>query len=424
MALVLTISVLSTSCRFHGNYVNFDDLGEAENLFRVTSRADIEMGDSLREVLIERVAEALREEDAPQSTGRQDVSSVTSTAIVQNLLEWDGNVLLTQMSGIYKSVDVDMETPITLSGKVIFPKYKKIRNIILISHYTIGSNAESPSNSFPLESILARQGYAVVVPDYLGYGVTADRVHPYLAMNLTARNVLDMYLAVKPFLKAAGVKIESDSIYLMGYSQGGATTMAVQHLIEKDYNLNYPENSIKIQRVFAGGGPYDVVSTFDKFVITGHASYPCAVPMVIQGMIEAAGLKTPIDSFATPLVTEHLDEWFNSKRYTTSQMNTLLGTYKTADLMSEQGRDRNSRAVANLYKAMYANSIVNVQDGWEPIAPVYMMHSIDDETVDYINAQKAKSAWKNSNIEYNFGHYGGHVKTCVRFIFTVKELLK
>ena len=34
-----------------------------------------------------------------------------------------------------------------------------------------------------------------------------------------------------------------------------------------------------------------------------------------------------------------------------------------------------------------------------------------------------RSKWADANIIYNFGHYGGNVKTCLRFILTVKTLL-
>ena len=49
---------------------------------------------------------------------------------------------------------------------------------------------------------------------------------------------------------------------------------------------------------------------------------------------------------------------------------------------------------------------------------------MDDETVTYTNATNAKQRWATANITYNFGHYGGHVKTCIRFILTVKTLFE
>ena len=51
------------------------------------------------------------------------------------------------------------------------------------------------------------------------------------------------------------------------------------------------------------------------------------------------------------------------------------------------------------------------------------VHSINDETVPYENASRAKNKWKGSNIQYSLGYYGGHVITCVRFIYAVQTLL-
>ena len=53
-----------------------------------------------------------------------------------------------------------------------------------------------------------------------------------------------------------------------------------------------------------------------------------------------------------------------------------------------------------------------------------MFHSMDDDVVPFENAMRAKSKWKNANIQYSFGHYGNHQIGCVRFIYTVQTLLE
>jgi predicted alpha/beta hydrolase family esterase len=122
-----------------------------------------------------------------------------------------------------------------------------------------------------------------------------------------------------------------------------------------------------------------------------------------------------------PWLCEHMDEWINSKRFTSAQINKMIGTKVTHKLLTAEAMEQTSEKVAELYKAMTLNSIIAYD--WEPKAPVYMMHSMDDETVPYTNATRARSHWKDANITYNFGHYGGHVLTCLRFIYTVQELL-
>jgi pimeloyl-ACP methyl ester carboxylesterase len=320
-----------------------------------------------------------------------------------------------EISGLYPSIDVD-ENPILLSGKVILPAKGPIKRYILVSHYTIASNKEAPSNIFSLEGLLVKLGYALIIPDYIGYGATSDKVHPYLVMELTARNVLDMYDAVVPFLEKAGCAPEHDDIYLMGYSQGGATTMAVQHAIE------HHDRPIKIRRVFAGGGPYDIKYTYDQFVETNWASYPCAVPIMMQGMVVGNKLNLDMRTMMASNIYENLDKWVNSKVYTTNQINALIGTKVTSDLLTPTGMDRTSKEVSELYKAMTENSILTYS--WTPEAPVFMFHSMDDDVVPFENAMRAKSKWKNANIQYSFGHYGNHQIGCVRFIYTVQTLLE
>ena len=138
-------------------------------------------------------------------------------------------------------------------------------------------------------------------------------------------------------------------------------------------------------------------------------------------MILGNNLNIKISDLVQPYVYENLDTWINSKRYTTSQINKLIGTYVTHEILSEEAMDQKSEKVMELQKAMVANSITSYN--WIPEASVYICHSIDDETVPFANASNAKAKWTNSNITYNFGHYGGHVMTCLRFIYSVQTLL-
>ena len=413
--------LLLTSCQVgEWHYVDFTDIPSNPGMFRVVSQRNTDMqqltSDPNQLALWGfNVLDDTTRNSQPNIHNPQRASSVTMNHVVQNLLDFSNMTTAIELSGVYPSIDID-GNPITLSGKVILPAKGPIKRYILVSHYTIASNAEAPSNIFSLEGLLVKLGYALIIPDYLGYGVTADHIHPYLVMDLTARNVLDMYLAVVPFLEAAGYAPEYDDIYLMGYSQGGATTMAVQHLIE-----HHGDYDIKIRRVFAGGGPYDVKATYDRFVETNVTMYPCAVPIMMQGMIVGNKLDVDMQRMMLPYLYENLDEWVNSKRYTTSQINAFIGSNTTSDLLSPIGMNRTSKEVSELYKAMTNNSILTYS--WIPKAPVFIMHSIDDDVVPYENATRAKSKWQGANIQYSLGHFGGHVKAFIRFIYTVQTLL-
>ena len=417
---------LLASCSWGDYYVvDFDKLPAGDStMFRVTIRRTTGFAEGAPADCYLPDGTALNEwqDDEPSNAPQpRRTSSVSGAGLVQALLDQFNGNKVTEISGIYESVDVD-GNPITLSGKVLIPANGEFNRYILVSHYTIGSNKEAPSNCFPLEGILCNLGYAVICPDYIGYGVTADQIHPYLVMEVTAANVVDMYLAVKKYFEAVKLRPKHDDIYLMGYSQGGATTMAVEYMIEDIYNPYLLDEPIQIRRVYAGGGPYDVKATYERFVTTNVADYPVAVPLVLQGMIKGSNLNLEMNVIMQQWLCDHIDEWVNSKKYSTAEMNALIGTKVTSKMLTETGMNIQSKEVSELIKAMVQNSIVSY--GWEPQAPVYMMHSMDDETVTYLNATNAKQRWANANIQYNFGHYGGHVKTCLRFILTVKTALE
>lgn len=420
---LIGLSLVLTSCQWGDYYyVDFDNVPTDTTMFRVTSKKYTDLADGIPADCFLPDGMPLNEwKEESSMNGPLKASGTTAAGFFQSLLDKMNGTKVVEIAGTYESIDTDYGL-ITLSGKVVMPANGKFDRYILVSHYTIGSDREAPSNAYPLEGLLCSMGYALICPDYIGYGVTRDKVHPYLVMDITAMNVVDMYLSVKNFFEAAGIRPKYDDIYLLGYSQGGATTMAVEYIIETLYNRVQEDAPIQIRRVFAGGGPYDVQATYNRFVTTDVADYPIAVPLVLQGMIVGNHLDLDPQKIMQPWLYAKMDEWVNSKEYTTGQVNELIGTKVTHRMLTETGMDVKSKEVSELYKAMVQNSIVSY--AWIPEAPVYIMHSMDDETVTYLNATNAKQKWSSANIQYNFGHYGGHVKTCLRFLLTVKTLLE
>ncbi len=316
--------------------------------------------------------------------------------------------------GSYMSVD-ENGAPIRLSGRIVVPLNGKVKRIMVVSHYTIGANYEAPSESFPLEGIFAARGIAVIVPDYIGYGMTADRIHPYLCSRLTAQNVADMYFASLPFLQHIDCMPEYDDILLFGYSQGGATTVAVTQYLENS-------NKAKIRLVMAGGGPYDICVTYDKLIDNDYTDYPCAIPLIIQGMDVGHQLDLDYSQFFLPNTLEHMDDWINSKRYAMAEITELMGTKKLSDIMTPEACNKTSDGMTLLYLAMLGNSVAN---SFVPHSPVYLFHSMDDNVVPFENAEQLLELVQHydCNVETNFGHYGSHVKGYLRFLYTAIQLL-
>lgn len=397
LSFILLAFLLSSCTIPKVEYVDFMDTeGLDQSLFKVTSTKVSDISEEL-------------------SAHATKTTSLSGANVVQKLIEYANGTKAIQLVGTYESIDHNYQ-PITLSGKVIIPLGARPDRYILVSHYTIASDAEAPSNIFPLEGMLASMGYIMVFPDYEGYGVTVSHIHPYLVMEQSAYNVVDMMVAVKQLLGCTKYAPENDDIYLMGYSQGGATTMAVQACIE---TLRAP---LSIRGVFAGGGPYDIKATYQSYIDSNYCGYPFALPIVLKGMIYGNNLKIDFKDMLQPWLAEKYDAWYESKIYTTAQVNSFINTHVTSEMLSPLGMDQSSDEVAELYKAMTQNSVTSLN--WTPKAPVYLFHSIDDDTVPYVNAVKAHEQWKDANIKINFGHYGSHTMGAIRFIFTVRTFLK
>ena len=281
------------------------------------------------------------------------VAYTNANAIVRDILGEVNCNRLIHIAGTYTGHDVD-GSPVTLSGKLLLPAEGPVKNMIIVSHYTIGANYEAPSETFPMEGIWAAKGYAVVIADYIGFGVTAGRIHPYMHVESTARSVVDMALAVKPYLKHIGREPESEEVILAGYSQGGATTVAVMDMIQDDYKDVFP-----IKKVYAGGGPYDLAATYDTSMEWDQTGIPCAIPMIVQGINVGEDLGLKMEDFFQPDLLAHYNEWINSKDFTVKEINFKINATSLHEIMTAAGRDKSSPETARLYQSLLSNSVLN-----------------------------------------------------------------
>ena len=264
----------------------------------------------------------------------------------------------------YPSVSVTGE-PITLSSLMAFWKPQTagsntIKTVMINSHYTITANSQCPSNitqtydaNYPDYLLLSplvsgntnNIGYPdlstrclVIMPDYEGYGLSGDRTHPYLAEELTARQVVDgvIYgLQLYQQLNSEGLALPLNDewrSFSVGYSQGGAVALAVQRHIEQ-HDLS---DELHFRGTLCGDGPYDLIATLryymydngDSHDVTtiheaGKATLPVVLPMILKGMIDSDPTLA-VYQLTDYLVQEFLDtgilDWLSSKTVTNSEI--------------------------------------------------------------------------------------------------------
>ncbi len=368
----------------------------------------------------------------------------------------------------YPSVSVTGE-PVVLSAQLIAwnpadPKATDaIETVHIYNHHTVTSDAECPTaettpNDIHVLMALTRGTYGiglnedenfiarsiVIAPDYEGYGVTKESTHPYLAMDVTAQQVVD---GVKYGLQLYNKEIDAQKAlpfadnwrtFGFGYSQGGAVALAVQRHIEQ----NDIDNDLHYRGTLAGDGPYDLIATMNYYMQDNGDSYdvetqhhigttsmPMVVPMIIKGMIDShPDMKNHQleDYLSQQFLDTGIMEWIASKEYkvndiykmwyaqlqegvennghaytseqmaelfespTTNKVTGKLDKLFTPGFYDYQSNSNNlvtvpeekGDAYKDLHRALYDNSVAT---GWEPQHRIMFIHSKYDVVVPYGN---------------------------------------
>ena len=303
-----------------------------------------------------------------------------------------------------------------VSGRVYLPKQRYLNGIVVANHYTIWSDAEAPSNTIAMESILTMKGYAVIMPDYVGYGLSRDEVHPYLHWRSAAQTAVDLLNCMPALLQYYGYSYPTD-VVIDGYSQGGAVALGVARMIEENYDTPIVNKDAApvwtIRKLYAGAGPYDPAATYDYCVEKDTMGIPAAIPLIVMGLGDAYELGFDLEDFFLEPLLSNYDEWIATKDFTVSQINDQMGSTCMSKLMTAESLNRHQPIAEMLYKVLAWNSNV----GYDLQAPAYFLHSVEDEVVPIINSMRlAAEMPDDSRITYDFAEYGSHMAASIPFM--------
>ncbi|MCI1733892.1 MAG: hypothetical protein LKM33_06040 [Bacteroidales bacterium] len=315
----------------------------------------------------------------------------------------------------YKTKGVDGKE-VTASGVVAYPAgTKSYDHLVSIQHGTLDIDEAPSTQNFEYELAPVLMGHVVVMADYLGYGAskTADLQHPYLHIKSTGIVCADMIEAAREYLKSVGIKENSTDLQLIGYSQGGTSTVAL--LME----LESRGVGARVKAAHAGGGVYDMEATWQYFMSQAGTSYAHMgyIPFLIRGICYGEQL-TLDDSkvYAQRMISQGLVNIFSTKQL--SEWHSLLGTDITkvlnADAFAYPTFNGNTEFL-KLYQAFKKNSLINY-----PVSQTafYVYHTRTDDYVPYVNATSAVSHWPTAHyVELtSTGHFNGGVEFYLRYM--------
>lgn len=295
----------------------------------------------------------------------------------------------------YNTTGVDGSKVIASGIVAMCANTKSYENLLSIQHSTLDME-EAPSISllnYEIVPVLKKR--VVVMADYLGYGAsqTPTRQHPYLHIASTGTACADMIEAAREYLRSKEIKENSDKVELMGYSQGGASTVATVLEMERR------GISSRIIGVHSGGGPYDLIGMMSQFIAAGNIPYPRTgyLPYLIRGMQYGEQMSLdPSKIYAPRVLNEGFLTVFESQPL--SAWHEPLGQDLTQvmhpDFYVTPNYNNNSE-IAKLVAALQKNSLLSVP---APNTEITIYHSRTDDFVPFANAEVAHAKWKNSTL--------------------------
>ena len=316
----------------------------------------------------------------------------------------------------YRSADPQGK-PVELSALLLIPDAawngtKPVTGICLTNHGTIASNTECPTMKAQIEGALAWRNFAVVMPDYYGFGASSDRPQAFLDAETTARGNIDAYLAALQLLKDHEVTIP-DRLYSFGYSQGGFNSMANLKYVSK-----HPELNVNFDRVMCGGSPFDVELTWDTYTQGTFRNAIAFIPISMVSINESQQLGLSYDKLFKGSLLDNWRDWILSKQYNIDAINAKIGTNDLSAILNDEFMSRKGDAYTAIMDVCRRYSLTS---GWTPPAgtKILLYHSKQDDTVPYENLTAMKDFLDQvapGCYTANDGNNGGHIDAFVRFV--------
>lgn len=291
----------------------------------------------------------------------QQISTAVSdlgVAIPDNLFKYQ--VSLYRLT--YQTVD-GYGKAVTASGVVALPnKGNQVASPLLsFQHGTIFQDKEAPSNDLSAgapPTILASLGYITIASDYVGYGASKGKAHPYLLKTPSARAVTDFIKRSATWLRQNNISLNKQ-LFLTGYSEGGYVTMAAHQAIQAQ-----AVSGLNLTASIPAAGPYHISRTLKSIVSLSNTSQD----------LEVLAADNTSQRLSPVLV-----DWLTKR-----VMDALIPDDSDVVFQDKIIRDYLRNGSAGVVKH-------DVYD-WKSKAQVVLFHGRDDVTVPFFNASDADTA--------------------------------
>jgi pimeloyl-ACP methyl ester carboxylesterase len=318
------------------------------------------------------ISNEVKSQITSQEAAANFIKAAPEAVAISSLIRYDVEV----SKIIYKTIFKDKN--IQASGLVCFPKTAGNYPILSFQNGTNTLYSEAPSVSsdndmFSIIESIAAMGFIVVIPDYIGFGASANLPHPYLDAKSSTQSILDMIRAAKEYSTDDKVLAKpTKDLFIFGYSQGGWATMQLQKTIEKDYSSEF-----NLKASSCGAGPYSI--EYMNEYIVGQVDYP--MPYFMAYLLNSY---VTIGSFTNPL-TDFIQEPYAAKipglfdgEHSGGAINAELTTQMANFLTPEY---RAGYATDTKYAGARSAFLSNSVTAWKATTPMKLYHGADDDLI-------------------------------------------
>ena len=310
----------------------------------------------------------------------------------------------------YESID-PLGGRTTASGGLFVPAQPGVNwPLVSYSHGTITQTNQVPSVALLTEDTIAglafaSVGYACAAADLLGLG-SSPGLHPYLHARSEATASVDMLRAARNFCASNGIGLNGQ-IFVMGYSQGGHTAMALHRELER-----YHTNEFTVTASAPMAGPYDMSGVELNDILSTRCPpnpyYAAYVLMAYQSVYALAPswsnlVVAPYASTIPPLFNGNTSGTTINGAMPGCRLSTILWPAVVSSLTNDPG--------SPLYQALRDNDLYR----WKPVAPTRLYHCSGDLDVLPANSQVAYNSFQAqgaSQVQLIDPLPGGNHSTC------------
>ena len=302
---------------------------------------------------------------------------------------------------VYRTPNLTTGATETVSGALFVPRVDGPLPTVSYQHGTIypfegdtkaPSNHSRESGEVLLCRLLASQGYAVIAPDYIGYGVSRDVDHPYYLLESQTTTTWNGLRAFSELADTTDVALDN-RLVLTGYSQGGTVSMALHRRMQAEGGTSFDLTSS-----VTGGGAYhlprfmEIVMAKDRLEVAQSDAGEQVMNVYLWVLDTYLDFYDTLDrSWGDVVVSPYAAQLDTAQNV----FNVDLPAAPSSVFRDEFVEGLQSRRDSSMLRVFENNS--NFE--WRPKAPVRMVHGTADNIVPFANAQATLEAMRKQGAD-------------------------